>query len=169
MYNHVVECLFTFPPSANTVHHLQNRKKIFSSGGIWCRLIVCNRSTLLLSRYRYALSSNYKNRSACLAAKRRYANGWCLGVGFYDLLTLVHVYRARCDGHAAPSVENAATFASERPSDTSDRSISFPSPPVVFWPVFFCTSAWIVVDAAMTIVIVGSMLIVCFTRYAPGR
>lgn len=52
-------------------------------------------------------------------------NGRCLGVGFYDLLTLVRVYRTRCDGHAAPSVENAATFASERPTEThtSDRPI----------------------------------------------
>lgn len=51
-------------------------------------------------------------------------------LGFYDLLTLVRVYRTRCDGHAAPSGENAATFASERilthpTGSLSDRSISF--------------------------------------------
>lgn len=35
--------------------------------------------------------------------KRKYASGWCLGVGFYDLLTLVRVYWTQCDGHAAPA------------------------------------------------------------------
>lgn len=61
-------------------------------------------------------------------------------LGFYDLLTLVRVYRTRCDGHAAPSGENAATFASERilthpTGSLSDRSISFLLPSSSFPPL----------------------------------
>lgn len=62
----------------------------------------------------------------------------CLGVGFYDLLTLVHVYRTRCDGHAAPSAGNAATFANERGAVRYVRSIDLLLSTPLFFGRFFC-------------------------------
>lgn len=75
-------------------------------------------------------------------------------LGFYDLLTLVRVYRTRCDGHAAPSGENAATFASERilthpTGSLSDRSISFLLPSSSFPSLDHCCDDPILIVPAL--------------------